>query len=201
MPRRPLSAEAGGAAIGLFSLSFWKSDCDCDTLWWWWWWWGWGWGWLEWWLQWGSECPWFEHMAREPCFPAWNSLSYWVPCIPVKDLCCIQEQQSERERMHVQASEMWIFNHVSFKTQLEHGWTATRWWFHFLLTHILTPKQWGNWSLRQVSHPTTRQDMVREFAKLAVKGLSCQCGCQGKCCHFFWCRVVLGIREAMAIPI
>lgn len=48
---------------------------------------------------------------------------------------------------------------------------------------------------------TARQDMVREFAKLAVKGLSCQCGCQGKCCHFFWCRVVLGICEAIAIPI
>ena len=32
MPRRPLSAEAGGAAIGSISLSLWKSDCDCDIL-------------------------------------------------------------------------------------------------------------------------------------------------------------------------
>ena len=45
----------------------------------------------------------------------------------------------------------------------------------------------------------TRQDMVREFAKLAVKGLSCQCGCQGNC-HFWrspsnlvkcWCKMHL----------
>ncbi len=68
-----------------------------------------------------DSCPWFEHMAWEPCFPDIFEmfLSFWVPGIPAKDLRSFRNNNLN-ERGCMWKPQSCEYSNMIFM-QVEHG--------------------------------------------------------------------------------